>query len=126
MDIISETLVRPVSNLVEYKYGTFKPDQVEYYKKRLRKKIFWLILYTDRNTNEDFNNVDVVKYHENLLFEIASLNKLLLYPDNYVEVINTLESALNILKSDHFNFHQYKKLVFNAGDLMEQIKVGDS
>lgn len=125
MDITLESLVVQVDNFINHKYGTFKVSQVDYYKKKLRKKIFWLILYTDNNTNEDFQNVDVVKYHENLLYEISSLNKLLLYPENYVEVVNTLESALNILKSDSFDFHQYKKLVFNAGDLMNQIKVGD-
>lgn len=126
MDIILENTVIPVDNLVKHKYGSFKSEQVEYYKKKLRKKIFWLILYTDSNTNEDFKDVNVVKYHENLLLELSSLNRLLLYPKNYVEVINTLEEALEILKSDAFDFTHYKKLVFNAGDLMEQVKVGDN
>lgn len=109
---------------IKHKYGEFKPDQVEYYQQKLRKKLFWLILYTDENTNQDFKNVDVVKYHEHLLFEISNYNKLLLYPKNFSEIINTLDSALSILKSDHFDFYRYKKLVFDAGDLLIN-KVGD-
>ena len=46
---------------VKHKYGEFKPNQVEYYQQKLRRKLFWLILYTDENTNQDFKNVDVVK-----------------------------------------------------------------
>lgn len=110
---------------VKHKYGEFKPNQVEYYQKKLRKKLFWLILYTDEETNQDFKNVDVVKYHERLLFEISNYNKLMLYPENFSEVINTLDSALSILKSDHFDFSRYKQLVFDTGDLLINKKVGD-
>ena len=114
-----------MDNIVTHKYGKFKQEQTEYYQQKLRKKIFWLVLYTDKNTKDDFENIDVVKYHENLLFEISNYNKLLLYPKDFVEIINTLESALTILKSDDFDFVKYKKLVFDAGALMQRLKVGD-
>ena len=51
-----------MDNLVPHKYGEFKISQIDYYKQKLRKKIFWLVLYTDKNTKEDFKNIDVVKY----------------------------------------------------------------
>lgn len=123
MDTTLEITAIQMDN-VKHKYGEFKPNQVEYYQQKLRRKLFWLILYTDENTNQDFKNVDVVKYHEHLLFEISNYNKLLLYPKNFSEIINTLDSALSILKSDHFDFLRYKKLVFDAGDLLIN-KVGD-
>ena len=100
-------------------------NQLEYYQEKLRKKLFWLILYTDEETKEDFKSVDVAKYHEELLFEISSYNSLLLYPDNFAEIINSLKSALEILKSNHFNFRRYKKLVFDAGAGLKRLKVGD-
>ena len=102
-----------MDNLVPHKYGEFKISQIDYYKQKLRKKIFWLVLYTDKNTKEDFENIDVVKYHKNLLFEISNCNKLLLYPKDFVEIINSLD------------FNQYKKLVFDAGALLQRMKVGD-
>ena len=114
-----------MDNMVSHKYGEFKQEQAEYYQQKLRKKIFWLVLYTDKNTKDDFENIDVIKYHENLLFEISNYNKLLLYPKDFVEIINTLESALTILKSDDFDFVKYKKLIFDAGALMQRLKVGD-
>ena len=114
-----------MDNMVPHKYGEFKPSQVEYYQKKLRKKIFWLVLYTDQNTKDDFGDVNVVKYHENLLFEISRCNELLLYPKDFVEIITSLESALYILKSDHFDFNKYKKLVFDAGALLWQKEAGD-
>ena len=49
-----------MDNLVPHKYGEFKISQIDYYKQKLRKKIFWLVLYTDKNTKEDFKNIDVV------------------------------------------------------------------
>ena len=114
-----------MDNMVSHKYGEFKQEQTEYYQQKLRKKIFWLVLYTDKNTKDDFENIDVIKYHENLLFEISNYNELLLYPKDFVEIINTLESALTILKSDDFDFVKYKKLIFDAGALMQRLKVGD-
>lgn len=114
-----------MDNLVPHKYGEFTTNQLEYYQEKLRKKLFWLILYTDEETKEDFKSVDVAKYHEELLFEISSYNSLLLYPDNFAEIINSLKSALEILKSNHFNFRRYKKLVFDAGAGLKRLKVGD-
>lgn len=114
-----------MDNLVPHKYGEFKISQIDYYKQKLRKKIFWLVLYTDKNTKEDFENIDVVKYHKNLLFEISNCNKLLLYPKDFVEIINSLECALTVLQSEEFDFNKYKKLVFDAGALLQRMKVGD-
>ena len=123
--IISMSMVKQMDNFVSNKYGIFKESQIEYYQEKLRKKIFWLVLYTDKNTKADFDEIDVVKYHEDLLFEISRYNELLLYPEDFVEIINALESALYILKSDRFNFRKYKKLVFDAGALLKRMKVGD-
>ena len=114
-----------MDKMVSHKYGEFKQEQTEYYQNKLRKKIFWLVLYTDKNTKDDFENIDVVKYHENLLSEISSYNELLFYPKDFVEIINTLEQALSILKSDNFDFIRYKKLVFDAGASIQRLKVGD-
>ena len=123
--IILKSMVIQMDKIIYHKYGEFKDAQIDYYQEKLRKKIFWLILYTDSKTKNDFDNIDVVKYHENLLLEISSYNGLLDFPDDFVEIINSLESALNILKSKDFNFYKYRKLVLDAGALLERMKVGD-
>ena len=114
-----------MDKLVPHKSGEFNVSQLDYYKQKVRKNIFGLVLYTDKNTKDDFENIDVVKYHKNLLFEISNCNKLLLYPKDFVEIINSLECALSVLQSNNFNFNQYKKLVFDAGALLQRMKVGD-
>lgn len=114
-----------MDKMIHHKYGEFKNAQVDYYQEKLRKKIFWLILYTDSKTKDDFKDIDVVKYHENLLSEISSYNELLYFPKDFVEVINSLELALHILKSNKFSFNKYRKLVLDAGAMLERMKVGD-
>lgn len=115
-----------MDKFVSHKYGRFTQQQVDYYTEKLRKKIFWLVLYTDENTKEDFRNVDVVKYHKDLIFEISGYNKLLKYPKDFVEIINSLNCALTMLQSDNFDFKEYKRLVFDAGALLKRMEVGDS
>lgn len=114
-----------MDNMIQHKYGEFKNSQVEYYKQKFRKKIFWLILYTDKRTNQNYQNIDVEEFHKNLIFEISSCNELLLHPQNFVEIINRLEQALKVLESDKFDFKKYKKLVFDAGALINTLEVGD-
>lgn len=114
-----------MDNLVPHKYGELKFLKLITISRNYEKKIFWLVLYTDKNTKEDFENIDVVKYHKNLLFEISNCNKLLLYPKDFVEIINSLECALSVLQSEEFDFNKYKKLVFDAGALLQRMKVGD-
>lgn len=114
-----------MDKMIPHKYGEFKECQVDYYQDKLRKKIFWLILYTDKKTKNDFDSVDVVRYHENLLLEISSCNELLKFPKDFVELINSLETALIILKSGKFNFNKYRKLVLDAGAIVARMKVGD-
>lgn len=114
-----------MDNMIPHKYGEFKESQVDYYKQKFRKKIFWLILYTDERTNQNYKNVDVKKFHKNLIFEISNCNKLLFYPEHFVEIINKLDCALSILESDHFDFNEYKKLVFDAGALISSLEEGE-
>lgn len=115
-----------MDNFVSHKYGVFKKSQFDSYCEKLRKKIFWLIIYTDENTNKDFKDINVKKYHEDLLFEISNCNELLFYPKDFVEVVNILDSALTVLKEKDFDFFKYRKLVFDAGALIQCMKVGDN
>lgn len=112
--------------MIDHKYGTFSYPQIDEYKTKMRKKIFWLVLYTDENTNQDYKHVDVVQYQENLMSQLAGLNSLLSYPVELVEMLSILEEALAVLKSDDFNFKRYKKLVFDAGAIIQHMKVGDT
>ena len=59
-------------------YGHFDDKQFENYKVRLHKELFWLLLYKDPKTKDEFNNIDFEKYFINLMKRIDGLNTLLL------------------------------------------------
>lgn len=112
--------------IVKHKYGCFDFEQFEKYKSIMQKKIFWLILYTDKKTNYQYKNVDVSLYHKNLMEQIAGLNSLLFYPTDIIEILSTLEAALIVLETkEGFDFSKYRKLVLDAGAAMKRLKVGD-
>ena len=46
-------------------YGHFDDTQFEEYKEKLHKEMFWLLLYKDPKTKEEFKNVDFEKYFIN-------------------------------------------------------------
>ena len=114
-----------MDNRIIHKYGSFKKEQVEDYITKIRKKIFWLILYTDPETKSAYEDIDVHGYHENLMYELSGLNSLLFYPKELVEILSLLESALHMLESDSFYFRKYRRLVFDAGALVKDMEVGD-
>lgn len=112
--------------MINHRYGTFNSNQFESFKTKMRKKIFWLILYTDERTNANYKNINVKEYQKNLMKQISAFNSLLFYPDEMVDIINNLEAARLELEKSDFNFKTYKKFVLDAGDYMLALKVGQS
>lgn len=112
--------------MIEHKYGKFTKEQIEYYKTKLRKKLFWLIIYTDKRTNQEYQDVNVESYQTNLMRQIDGFNSILYYPNEIVDIMATLEAARIELKKEEFNFPAYKKLIFDAGSMIDNLKVGDS
>ena len=110
---------------INHKYGSFDISQFNKYKERMRKKIFWLIIYTDSETNEQYKDVDVIAYHKHIMEQISGLSSLLFYSSKVVDILCSLEAALSILEKDEFDFQSYRKLVLDAGAMMDRLKVGD-
>lgn len=112
--------------MVKYKYGTFDEQQIDFYKTRFQKKIFWLILYTDENTRHDFGNIDVEKYHVKCMEQLAGFNSLFGYSPDMVDILVTLECALNVLQDhDGFDFTKYRKLILDAGGMVKRLRIGE-
>lgn len=107
---------------VEFKYGEFTADQVTSTLLKLRKKIFFLLLYVDPNTNEQYAEIDVNGAFENLLYELAGMNSLFQNPPELVTVCNLLEAARLEYFSDDFDFKVYRKLILDSG--VEIMKIG--
>ncbi len=104
-------------------YGEFKDSQFEKYKKQLHTKLFWLLLYKDPATKDNFN-IDYEKYFINLMKKIDGLNAILSYPVEIVSIMTILQAALNETRNNHFDYQSYRKLILDAQHEIDKINSG--
>ena len=60
--------------------GYFPEEQFEEYKKKMHKEMFWLLIYKDPKTKDDYLYVDFEKYFTGLMKKLNGLNALFSYP----------------------------------------------
>lgn len=109
--------------MIAYEYGLYDEAQFASYKKKLHDLLYWLLLYKDPKTRDEFVNVNYNKYFENLMKRIDGFNKLMNYPKEIVEMDNLLESAFIETQKDTFDYKAYRKLVLDAEALIDKIGV---
>lgn len=102
-------------------YGHFDDLQIEEYKEKLHREMFWLLLYKDPKTKDEFKNVNFEKYFTNLMKKIDGLNALLSYPVEIVSIMSLLQAALDESRNEEFNYSSYRKLVLDAHSLVDKI-----
>ena len=102
-------------------YGHFDDEQMENYKVKLHKELFWLLIYKDPKTRDEYLNVDFKKYFDGLMRRIDGLNELLFYPVEIVSIMSLLEAALIESKKVDFDYQAYRKLVLDAHSLVDKI-----
>lgn len=112
---------------MEYKYGVFSQNQIANVKYEIRKRVFYLILIADPETNKQYEGVDVEAAFDSLLHWLGGLNEVLLCPTELVTVIGLLEAALIRYKQGEltqvdFRNSVYRKLVLDAGATVLKIK----
>lgn len=106
------------------KYGCYSSTQISSIKKSIQKSIFYLLLYVDPQTRDQYPDIDVNKAFQSLQFRINGLNSILLEPPELVATMGYLESAQQIWNSD-FNFITYRKLILDAGAEIMKVKEVD-
>lgn len=104
-------------------YGEITPEQFATYKDKLHKKMFWLLLYRDPKTRDEFNYVDLDKYFTSLMKEIAGLSKILSNPSEIVELLSLLQAAYNETTSEDFDYMSYRKFVLDAHTILDRVEV---
>ena len=102
-------------------YGHFDDKQFEDYKVKLHKDLFWLLLYKDPKTKDEFN-VDFDKYFINLMLRIDGLNKILDYPVEIITIMSLLQAAWDEAHQDEdFDYQSYRKLILDAHHEVDKI-----
>lgn len=107
------------------KYGHYSPSQIHSTKLSLQKSIFFLLLYVDPKTKDEYPNTDVIEAFRNLQYKLNGLNSILLEPQELVNTMALLESALIEYQSERFDWTQYRKLILDAGSEIMKVKEGD-
>ena len=102
-------------------YGHFDDKQFEDYKVKLHKDLFWLLLYKDPKTKDEFN-IDFDKYFINLMLRIDGLNKILNYPVEIITIMSLLQAAWDQSHQDEdFDYQSYRKLILDAHHEVDKI-----
>jgi len=107
---------------MKYKYGFLQSSQIVNIKEQLRKKIFFLLLIFDPSTKIEYEEIVPEDVFNNVFNYINGLNSLLNYPNEIIEVMTLLESARLESQKEHFNYHNYRKLILDAGNAVLNIK----
>lgn len=103
------------------KYGEYSSAQVSSIKHSIQKSIFFLLLYVDPETRDNYPNIDVNEAFRSLQLWLNGLNSILLEPPELVRTMSYLESAMQIYNGD-FDFMRYRKLILDAGAEIMKIK----
>lgn len=106
---------------MQHLYGHFNNEQMENYKVKLHKELFWLLIYKDPKTRDEYLNIDFNKYFDGLMRRIDGLNELLFYPTEIVAIMSLLQAALIESKKVDFDYQAYRKLVLDAHSLVDKI-----
>jgi hypothetical protein len=110
-----------MGNNMKHLYGHFTNEQMDSYKVKLHKELFWLLIYQDPKTKDEYLNVDFNKYFDGLMRRMDGLNELLSYPTEIVAIMSLLEAALIESRKADFNYQAYRKLVLDAHSLVDKI-----
>lgn len=106
---------------MNHKYGTFDAKQFKDYKTQLHKKLFWLLLYQDPKTKDQYPSVNIQKYFKGLMYELDGLNHLLFYPKEMITLCSKLEKARTMCASPTFDWEEYRCLILDAHTLVDNI-----
>lgn len=103
------------------KYGELTSNQLTEYKDRLHKKLFWLLLYKDPKTKDEYCQTDFDRYFHTLMMELKGLDELLLHPSGLVEMLCILEAAFEETRKIPFEYSIYRKFVLDAHALLDRM-----
>lgn len=107
------------------KYGYYSSSQIGSIKLSIRRSIYYLLLYVDPETREEYPDVNVEKAFYSLQCKINGLNSILLEPVELVETMSLLEAAYMEYTSKCFSYQRYRKLILDAGAKIMKVKEGD-
>lgn len=108
---------------METKYCEFSNEQIEQTKKKMRTKLFFLLLLKDPNPKyvDKYKDINIDDVFEDILLTFGGFNSLLNHPQIMVSILSKIAGARDLVKSDDYQFSTYRKLILSAGNEVLQI-----
>lgn len=107
---------------MKHKYGEFSKEQFAEAKEYIRKRIYFLLLIVDPETEANYADVSVTKAFESAMTDIGGLNDLLGCPVELVTVLSKLNAARLEYGREEFRWKKYRKLILDSGNEVMKIK----
>lgn len=107
------------------KYGSYSSAQIMSIKTAIRKSIFFLLLYVDPETKDEYPDIDVADAFRSLQYRLNGLNSILFEPPEIIQTMSLLEAAYNEYMKSDFEFRNYRKLILDAGAEIMKVKECD-
>lgn len=104
------------------KYGELTTEQLNEYKEKLHKKLFWLLLYKDPETKDAYSGTDFDRYFSTLMREIKGLDTIMVHPSGLVEMLCILEAAYDETQKPDYDYSIYRKFVLDAHTLLDRME----
>lgn len=99
---------------MQTKYGDLSDKQIKDAFHSLHSSVFWLMLYKDPKTSDEYTHVNSERSLQNLIVRLYGLNSLLLEPVEMVHLLSILEAARLELVSETYTWKSYRKLLLDA------------
>lgn len=113
---------------MNYLYGKFSREQIQLNSRLMHSEVHKLLLYKDKNIKQKIfeNDEDFLNYFHNLLCRFGGLNELLCCPVEMVGLMATLQAANDLVRSDSFDYCEYRRLILDAHAYIKKIFTAES
>ena len=101
---------------MQSKYCNFTTEQFDEFKKRLHSKIHWLLVYKEADDCDFF-----FTYFDGVMKYIGGLNELLEHNALIIDLLTTLQVALNESKQKDCNFKLFRKNILEAHNIIDRL-----
>jgi len=101
--------------MMDNKYGTFKEEQFQDFKKKLHSKIHFLLVYKEEN------NPILLDYFDTTMRYFSGLNEVLGNNTLIIDLLVILQVALDESKKIDCNFKIFRKNILEAHSIIDRL-----
>ena len=102
--------------MMKGKYCNFTDDQFKEFAKRLHSKIHWLLVYKEADDCDFFSS-----YFDGVMQYVGGLNEILEHNALIIDLLVTLQVALDESKKKDCDFKVFRKNILEAHNIIDRL-----